>query len=156
MKILARLKEETKKITLIEDTPHAVALGSAMGVLFGITPLFGIKMPLAIALSFIARGNVIATLVLVGIADILLPVMTFVYFAEYKLGCLLLALKAHAPSMDLIDDAGEIPHWAAIASKGLPLLVGSLALGAIAAIPVYAVVKAILDRKKIKGGKHAG
>jgi hypothetical protein len=47
----------------------------------------------------------------------------------------------------MIDDAGSVPHWSAIASKGLPLLAGSLALGAAAAIPVYFVVRYLMEKR---------
>lgn len=148
MKIVARCKEGIAKVAALEDTPHAVALGVAIGILFGITPLFGIKMPLAVALSFILRGNVIATLIIVGMADLLVPVLAAVYFLEYKIGCFLLALKAHAASIDLIDDQGQVPHWIAIVRMGLPLLAGSIVLGAVAAMPAYIAVKAVLSHKK--------
>lgn len=149
-KMIERCKEECIKILKLEDTPHAVALGVAIGILFGITPLFGIKMPIAVALAFILRGNVIATLVIVGMADILVPLLAVVYVLEYKLGCFLCALKTHAASVNLIDDPGEIPHWLAIVDKAMPLLVGSLALGAAISIPAYIAVRAILARRKKK------
>lgn len=147
---MERCKAELAKIMAIEDAPHSVALGIAIGILFGITPLFGIKMPLAVALSFILRGNIVATLIIVGVADLLVPALAVVYLFEYKIGCFLVALNAHAPSIDLIDDSGQVPHWIAIARKGLPLLVGSIALGIATAIPVYVAARAILSRKKRK------
>lgn len=144
---MARCKEGVAKIIAIEDTPHAVALGVAIGILFGITPLFGIKMPLAVALSFIARGNVIATLAIVGLMDIFTPALAFIYFAEYKIGCLLFALKAHYASADLIDEHAMMPHWIELARKGLPLLVGGIVTGIAAAIPAYCMVRIALNKK---------
>ena len=104
MSFKEKFHEEIKKIMSIEDRPHAVALGVAIGVLFGITPLFGIKMPLAVVLSFILRGNIIATLVVVGLADICTPVLAIVYLIEYKLGCLIFQIGSHLASWDLIDE----------------------------------------------------
>lgn len=147
MKFVTRCKEGLAKIAAIEDTPHAIALGVAIGILFGITPLFGIKMPLAVALSFIARGNIVATLVIVGLADIFTPALAAVYYAEYKIGCLLFALKAHYASANLIDERGMMPHWVEIVSKALPLLAGSFAVGILAAIPAYGAVRALLNRR---------
>lgn len=147
MKIVARCKEGFAKIIAIEDTPHAIALGVAVGILFGITPLFGIKMPLAVLLSFVARANVIATLVIVGLADLLTPFLVAVYYLEYKIGCLLFALKAHSASMSLIDEQGVVPCWMGLARKGYPLLVGSIILGILVAIPAYGFVKVLLNRR---------
>lgn len=147
MKFMARCKEGVAKIVALEDTPHAIALGAAIGVLFGITPLVGIKMPLAVALSFIARGNIIATLAVVGLADIFTPALIAVYYAEYKVGCLLFALNAHQASAGLIDEGGMLPHWVELARKGLPLLAGSVLVGALAAIPVYGIMRGILNNR---------
>lgn len=153
MKFVARCKEGIAKIVAIEDTPHAVALGTSIGVLFGITPLFGIKMPLAVALSFIARANIVATLAIVSLADLFTPFLAVVYFAEYKIGCYLFALSAHAPSMDLIDENCMMPHWIAFLQKGLPLLAGSLIVGTVVAVPVYGIIKGLLNKKCSKN-KH--
>jgi hypothetical protein len=147
MKFVTRCKEGIAKIIAIEDTPHSIALGAAIGILFGITPLFGIKMPLAVALSFILRVNIITTLVIVGLADIFTPALVFVYFAEYKIGCFLFALKAHCASVNLIDEQGVVPQWLGLAKQGLPLLTGSLVVGMLAAIPAYGFVRAILNKK---------
>ena len=148
-----KFREKIKKIVSIEDRPHAVALGVAIGILFGITPLFGIKMPLAVALSFIARGNIVATLVVVGLADICMPALAVVYLIEYKLGCLIFQIGSHLASWDLIDEYDMMPSWLRLLKKGMPLFVGSLVLGAIAAVPTYGIVRSILEkirRKKLK------
>lgn len=145
-----RFKEEIKKIISIEDKPHSVALGVAIGLLFGITPLFGIKMPLAVALSFITRGNVIATLVVVGLADICVPALAFVYYFEYKLGCLIFNVASHYASWDLIDEHDMMPSWIRLLKKGMPLFVGSIALGIISAIPAYGIVKFLLEKIRKK------
>jgi uncharacterized protein (DUF2062 family) len=146
MSFKEKFHEEIKKIMSIEDRPHAVALGVAIGVLFGITPLFGIKMPLAVVLSFILRGNIIATLVVVGLADICTPVLAIVYLIEYKLGCLIFQIGSHLASWDLIDECDMMPSWLRVLRKGMPLFVGSLALGAIAAVPAYGFVKFLLEK----------
>ena len=145
-----KFREKINKIISIEDRPHAVALGVAIGVLFGITPLFGIKMPLALALSFIARGNIIATLVVVGLADICVPALAVLYYVEYKLGCLIFNIGSHLASWDLIDEYDMMPSWLRLLKKGMPLFVGSLVLGAIAAVPAYGVVRFLLEKIRRK------
>ncbi|MFH1189354.1 MAG: DUF2062 domain-containing protein [Candidatus Omnitrophota bacterium] len=134
----------------MEDRPHSVALGVAIGILFGITPLFGIKMPLAVALSFILRGNIIATLIIVGMADLFTPALVAVYVLEYKLGCFIFAMKTHAASIDLINDPGQVPQWAAIINKARPLLTGSIIFGSLVALPAYVAVRAMLTRGKAR------
>lgn len=146
MKFVEKCKAEIARLVAIDDTPHAIALGVAIGVLFGITPLFGIKMPLAVGLSFILRGNIIATLIVVGLADIFTPALAVVYFIEYKLGCLIFALGSHYGSWDLIDECDMMPCWVRVVKKGLPLFVGSVSFGVISAVPAYSAIKIIFNK----------
>lgn len=150
MGFIEKIKEEIRKIMGIEDRPHSVALGVAIGLLFGITPLFGIKMPLAVALSFITRGNIVATLIVVGLADILVPAMAFVYYFEYKIGCFIFNTASHYASWDLIDEHGMMPTWVRVMRKGLPLFAGSLILGAVVAVPAYGSVRFLLEKIRRK------
>jgi len=39
----------------IADTPHSIALGSAIGIFFGFTPLYPLKTLLSIAVAWIFR-----------------------------------------------------------------------------------------------------
>src|SRR3977135_3918275 len=57
----------------LPDTPHAIALGSAIGMFFGFTPLFGMKTLLSLASAWLLKGNKIAAFVSVTLPDILLP-----------------------------------------------------------------------------------
>ena len=43
-----------------------------------------------------------------------------------------------------------MPSWVRVLQKGLPLFVGSLALGAVAAVPAYGVVKLLLEKIRRK------
>src|SRR5689334_25216619 len=74
-------------LVTMNDTPHSVALGSAIGIFFGFTPLWSLKTLLSIAVAWVSRCNKIAAAIAVTIHDVLIFVMPAVYFAEYKLGC---------------------------------------------------------------------
>src|SRR6202040_133309 len=74
----------------IADTPHSIALGSAIGIFFGFTPLWSIKTLLSIAVAWICRCNKIAAAIAVTLHDVLIFVMPAIYFAEYKMGCWIL------------------------------------------------------------------
>ncbi|MGZ5023286.1 MAG: DUF2062 domain-containing protein, partial [Chthoniobacterales bacterium] len=41
------------RLIQINDTPHSVALGSAIGMFFGFTPLFGLKTLLSILVAWV-------------------------------------------------------------------------------------------------------
>src|SRR4029077_4349388 len=71
----------------IADTPHSIALGSAIGIFFGFTPLYPLKTLLSIAVAWIFRCNKIAAAIAVTLHDLLIWVMPAIYVAEYHLGC---------------------------------------------------------------------
>ena len=44
-------------IMTLPDTPHAIALGAAIGMFFGFTPLFTLKTLLAFLITWLCRAN---------------------------------------------------------------------------------------------------
>src|SRR2546422_10557926 len=90
-KPLARLKRwlAAHHMTLmaIADTPHSIALGSAIGIFFGFTPLYPLKTLLSIAVAWVCRCNKIAAAIAVTLHDVGIWAMPAIYIAEYQLGC---------------------------------------------------------------------
>src|SRR2546426_1832323 len=88
---LARLKRwlvmHHMTLMTIADTPHSIALGSAIGIFFGFTPLYPLKTLLSNAVAWIFRCNKIAAAIAVPLHDVIIFAMPAVYFPEYKLGC---------------------------------------------------------------------
>src|ERR1700752_2771137 len=91
---LARMKSwlVAQHMTLMAsaDTPHSIALGSAIGVFFGFTPLWSIKTLLSIGVAWVCRCNKIAAGIAATLHDVLIFGMPAIYFAEYKVGCWIL------------------------------------------------------------------
>ena len=71
----------------IVDTPHSIALGSAIGIFFGFTPLYPLKTLLSIVVAWVFRCNKIAAAIAVTLHDVLIWAMPAIYVAEYHLGC---------------------------------------------------------------------
>src|SRR5947199_9698364 len=69
----------------IEDTPHSIALGSAIGIFFGFTPLWSMKTLLSIGVAWLCKSNKIAAAIAVTLHDIILPLMPAIYFWQYKI-----------------------------------------------------------------------
>src|SRR5215471_10684091 len=90
-KPLARMKtwlvEHHMTLMAIADTPHSIALGSAIGIFFGFTPLYPLKTLLSIGVAWICRCKKIGAAIAVTLHDVLIFAMPAIYFAEYKLGC---------------------------------------------------------------------
>ena len=49
------------RIVTIEDTPHSIALGVAIGIFFGFTPLWSLKTLLSIAVAWLCKSNKIGS-----------------------------------------------------------------------------------------------
>src|SRR5215475_11485297 len=90
-KPLARMKRwlVSHHMTLmtIADTPHSIALGSAIGIFFGFTPLYPLKSLLSIGAALVCRYNKIAAAIAVTVHDVVICAMPAIYLAEYHLGC---------------------------------------------------------------------
>ena len=67
-----------RHILMLDDTPHSIALGTAIGMFIGMTPTVGIQMILVIVFAFLVKPlftfNRIAALITVYISN---PLATF-------------------------------------------------------------------------------
>jgi uncharacterized protein (DUF2062 family) len=132
----------------LPDTPHSIALGSAIGMFFGFTPLFGMKTLLSIVGAWLFKGNKIAAVITVTLHDLLLPVVPAMFFWQYKMGMWVLHGRMpqrpgfrHVPLRDYME-------WTTFLTVGRPLLVGSLFLALPAAIVVYFGLRGVLIRAR--------
>ncbi len=81
------LADHHMTLVTMADTPHSIALGSAIGMFFGFTPLYSLKTLLSIAFAWICRSNKLAAAIASNLHDVFLLAMPAVYFFEYKIGC---------------------------------------------------------------------
>ena len=132
------------RLVTIEDTPHSIALGLAIGIFFGFTPLWSLKTLLSIGVAWLCKSNKIAAAISVHLHDIILPFMPAIYLWEYKLG--FWAMHGHLPrkikfgAMTLRDYF----HWETFFTVGRPLLVGSLIIGLPSAAIVYWICRGLI------------
>jgi uncharacterized protein (DUF2062 family) len=151
-KSLARLKhwlnEHHMTLMAIADTPHSVALGSAIGIFFGFTPLWSMKTLLSIAVAWICRCNKIAAAIAVTLHDVLLFAMPAIYFAEYKAGCWI--LNRPAPHRVRFAHLGfhDYLNWQLFSRVVWPALVGSLFLALPSAVIVYFLMRMLVSRAR--------
>jgi uncharacterized protein (DUF2062 family) len=93
------------KVLHIDDTPHKIALGLALGLFIGWTPLIGLHILLAIVFSTLLRANKFAAFVSIWISN----VFTFfiIYYPAYLFGSFLFNIFApgRALSHQQVTDA---------------------------------------------------
>lgn len=138
----------THHLTLmtLPDTPHSIALGSAIGMFFGFTPLFGLKTLLSIIVAWICKGNKIAAVITVTLHDLLLPFIPAIFLWQYKMG--IWALYGRVPQTSGFGRVSlrDYMEWTTFLTVGRPLLVGSLFFALPAGFLVYFALRVVLIR----------
>ena len=134
----------------LPDTPHAIALGSAIGMAFGFSPLFGLKTILAFLITWACRANKTAAVITVQLHDLLLPFVPAMFFWQYKLG--MWAMYHRLPQRTGFRRVAlsEWMEWTTFLTLGRPILVGSLFFAVPAAIVVYVGLRAVLIRSRAR------
>ena len=132
----------------LPDTPHSIALGAAIGMFFGFTPLFGMKTVLSILGAWLAKGNWKAAVVAVTLHDLLLPFVPAMFFWQYKVGTW--ALSGRVPQRPGFRHVALLDYmeWTTFLTVGRPILVGSLFLALPAAVVVYFGLRGLLIRAR--------
>jgi uncharacterized protein len=136
----------------IADTPHSIALGSAIGIFFGFTPLYPLKTLFSIVVAWICRCNKVAAAIAVNLHDVLIWIMPAIYVAEYQFGCWILkrpvAQRVHFRQFRLHDYV----HWhvfsRVIWPTFWPAFIGSLFLAVPSALIVYFVMRLLISRAR--------
>ncbi|HEY0793986.1 MAG TPA: DUF2062 domain-containing protein [Chthoniobacterales bacterium] len=146
------LRAKGKEFLNLKDTPHALALGMAIGIFFGLIPLWGVKTLLALGIARWLHGNLVAATVGVSLPDIILPLVPLLLRWEYDLGYWLLSHPHELPpSLHLAHYHPSVWfHWSTFLTVGRPLLVGSVAVAVPAAIVTYYVTRTLVNRWKLR------
>ena len=120
------LREKTRQLLQLKDRPHAIALGTAIGMFFGFIPLWGFKTLLALGVSRLLRANLLATAIAATLHDVALPLLPLLLRWEYDIGYWLLShphelppslhLSHHSPGS--LVSLVNFPHcWPTTASR---------------------------------------
>ena len=146
--------EKFRELLHLDDPPRRLAVALAVGVFISCTPFWGLQTVLSIVVAAIFRLNRAATITGTWIN---LPWFApFVYGAAIKIGLLVVPSlgEADAASLDvLLKNPGALSWgtvWSWLRGSSLPLLVGSVIVGGIAAAVTYVVAFAALARRRVR------
>jgi uncharacterized protein (DUF2062 family) len=142
------LADHHMTLMTMADTPHSIALGSAIGIFFGFTPLWSLKTLLSIAVAWICRCNKIAAAIAVTVHDVLIFVMPAIYFAEYKVGCWTLHRPPPAHRIRFHFGLYDYLNWDVFLRVVWPAFIGSLFLAIPSAVVVYFVMRMLISRAR--------
>ncbi len=157
---LARFRRWLRRVYVrlvrINDTPHSIALGVAIGIFFGFSPLWSLKTLLSIGVAWLFKSNKIAAAISVNLHDLILPFMPAIYLWEYKFG--FLAMYGHLPRRVRFWNLAlrDYLHWETFFSVGRPLLIGSIILGLPSAALTYLICRGLVTRSRVGKARRSG
>ncbi len=132
----------------LNDSPHAIALGAALGVLLSFTPTVGLQMLLIFFIASLLRANTAAAVPMAWVTNP--ATMVPIYSLNYLVGSWIAGASGPSPERfeaavhALVSrDVGWWPLvrglWDLALEVAVPLWVGGLLLGIIAAAITYVV-----------------
>ncbi len=147
------LREKWEELVRLKDSEHAIALGMAIGMFFGFTPLVGFKTLMAIGIARLVRANVLAAAIAVTLHDVFLPLFPFLLRLEYQIGYWIMSHPHEfAPRLRLASHSISMWfHWSTFLTVGRPLLIGSLCFAVpVGALTYYVTLFYLRQRKQRK------
>jgi uncharacterized protein (DUF2062 family) len=146
-----RFSDYIKQFFLIDDTPHKVAGGAALGIFMGITPGEGVLITLFFA--FIFRLNRLAALAGVLAVNMWTTVLALPVAAA--IGGLIFHIDPQKLSNNFHESLSlgwqYLFSWNVLRETAIPLLAGYAVLGGtVAAIVYFALIYLLIKHKKIK------
>lgn len=140
-----------RAMLMLDDSPHRIALGGAIGMFFALTPTMGIQMFLVLLLAVLTRRwftfNKVAALLMVYVSNPLtaLPI----YWFNYKLGTIYFPGTTSRKEFEaLLQYDGLAEWWASFMhlfrDVGVPLVVGSLVMATGCALATYPILLRVI------------
>jgi uncharacterized protein len=148
------------RLRRLSDTPHAVALGFAAGAFTAATPFLGTHMVMAVLLSWVIGGSVVAALLGTFVGNPL--TYPFIWYSTYAVGNLMLGGKTPKGAIDLsggIFQSSLHQLWPILKPMTLGCLPVGLALAALSYVLVRPMVEAYKHRRRrqleLRSGREA-
>lgn len=142
------------RVLHVDDTPHRIAMGVAIGIFVTWTPTIGLQMMLTVALAWLFRANKLVGLPFVWISNPL--TVSLIYGPNYYLGKTILGTNAPAPDfMRALQCDGTLVErvqawWAETYKVLTPLWLGSILVALLLGVIAYFATKyAVIEYRKI-------
>jgi uncharacterized protein (DUF2062 family) len=150
-----KIREYIKQFFLIDDTPHKVAGGAALGAFMGIMPGEGVASTLLLA--YIFRLNRLSALAGVLVFNMWMTLLVLPFSAA--VGGLVFRIEAQALVRDFHEtvDLGwqYFFSWNIFRETALPLLTGYLIIAGVISFLLYSsLLYLLIKKKKLKKKSH--
>ena len=126
-----------KRILRLSATPYAIAAGCAIGAFLSFTPFIGFHIAISVALAWLVRGNLIAAAIGTSVGNPL--TFPLIWASTYELGYVILRGEPATapPPLGWHFLERSVDNLSPIIKT---MTVGSLPLGFLASLVVYAIV----------------
>jgi uncharacterized protein len=137
-----RIRAFWQKLSRIDARPDQIAVGFSIGIVASFVPLNPSPMIVAVAVAWLLKRNMIAAVAGATSAIFYMPLLPFIWLAEYRLGKLILPVQH-----DLALDQARLwevlqRSWDVYAA----MLVGSIIIAAPVTLVTYFVVDWLAER----------
>ncbi len=127
----------------LRGLPDEIAKGVALGIFIGMTPTFGVQMPIALLFAYLFRENRLAAVLGVWVTN---PFTApFIYAAEYEVGRLLLGFPRFSLPTEFTWEAYSTLGWDIL----FPMWVSSILFGAFFGCLAYRVTLSLIPVVKV-------
>ncbi|MCK9430264.1 MAG: DUF2062 domain-containing protein [Candidatus Omnitrophica bacterium] len=145
-----KYKKLAVRLLRLNNSPHEIALGVAIGVFIGILPVYGLHTILVVIAAILVRpANKIA--IFLGTSISLPPTVPPITWAGYEIGRFIFKGRFEPLSWSVFKNI----TFQKICSFYQPLFLGSVVLGIICAVIFYFIVFFVAKRLMTRR-KHAG
>lgn len=142
------VRKFVRDIAGLDDPPHKIAMGLALGIFIGFVPIMGIQMAVVLPFALLFRANKTAAIGGVWVTN---PVTVIpIYYLDYKIGELIVTY----PPLTWGDFKGlfsqmTLHRFLELGEAILvPLFVGGMFVGVVAAIPTYFITRRLVIRSR--------
>jgi uncharacterized protein (DUF2062 family) len=136
-----------RHVLMLDDTPHHIAMGVAVGIFIGMTPTVGVQMILVMIFAFLSNPlfqfNRVAALITVYISN---PItMIPIYWFDYKVGTFFVEGTVSRDEFQQIFEYDGFTEWWAtivglVVDIGWPLAVGTAVVSTVSGVVSYPVI----------------
>ncbi len=126
-----------KRILRLSGTPHAIALGAAVGIFISMTPLLGFHLLITFAVAWLIGANAIAGVLATSIGNPL--TFPIIWATTYQIGHFILRGVTRMPPPALEQDIMHKPLIDIVPLIG-PMFVGSVPIGLVLGSITYLVI----------------
>lgn len=161
--MLSAVRNRVNQVLHLEDSPHRLALGFAVGIFVAWTPTIGLQMLLAALLTWLCRANKLIAIAVVWISNpyTALPIYWFNYLVGYwcvggeKVNWAWFDTLLTRPEPNMGFSAYLSYAYHKMTEVAYPLILGSCLVGIVLALVSYPLILRLFKKRDLRNAALA-